>query len=214
MAADLNQLFARAKGFFVDATDNVMVIYAEKGIEPFKKPLLICVPVLLVLYAAVYSPLSGKISMASMKVASADVVSQGAGDYEDAKQRLMAFQAKLPLLRDKDDWLNYLLMRTATAHGISFEQVSAQTEEDAGGVIVASRKVDLVTTYDTLGKWLADIENSPIFLRIVSLTVQRDADNPSRVKVSMKLSTLFAKPDIASGLSGAAAAAPAGGMAP
>lgn len=210
MPADIKELLLRAKGLVTDATDNIFVIYAEKGQEPFKKPLAVAVPVLLVLYFIVYSPLAGKIRAAAFKLDSSQAISQGAGDYQDAKARLVGFQSKLPLLKDKDDWLNYLLMSTSRAHNISFDVLSAQTEEDAGGFVVVSRKVELVTTYDTLGRWLADVESSPIFLRVVSMSAQRDGDNPTRVKVSVKLSTLFAKPGLDAGVAAAGGAAAGG----
>jgi len=193
MPAEIKELLLRAKAFITDATDNVFAIYAEKGQEPFKKPLTVAIPVLMVLYFLVYSPLSGKISETSFKLASSQAISQGAGEFQDAKDRLTGFQRGLPLLKDKDDWLNYIIMSTAKAHDISFDVLSAQTEEEAGGFIVVSRSAEFVTSYETLGSWLASIENSPIFLRIVSMSAVRDQNNPLRVKASLKISTLFAK---------------------
>ncbi|HNW44922.1 MAG TPA: hypothetical protein PKI19_10490 [Elusimicrobiales bacterium] len=186
-------LIAKVKAVVSDATGVLLAIYAEKGIAPFKKPLATAVPTLLVLYLAVYLPLGDKLHSATLKLEASQAVSNGAGDYDDAKKRLLSYQAKLPLIADKDDWLNYVLQNSAKAHGISFEVFSAQTEEDAEDFMLASRNVELVTTYETLGKWLVDIENSPVFLRIVAMTAEKDSDNPLNVKVTLKLSTVFAK---------------------
>jgi type II secretory pathway component PulM len=195
----MKELAIRVRSFVVDAADNMFVIYAEKGIEPFKKPLIISGAILLAIYVAIYNPLSGRIRAASARLNSTRAISQGAGEYQDAKKRLMNFQTKLPLLKDKDDWLSYLLLSTSKVHGISFDALSAQKEESNGSFLLVSRNVEFVTAYDTLGKWLADIESSPISLKIVSLTAARDEENPLNVKVSMKLSTIFMKPGSSSG---------------
>lgn len=209
MAIDAAGLISKARGFFTEATDNVLVIYAEKGIEPFKKPLMIAFPVLLVLFAGVYRPLGGKIEEANYQLEVSQAISEGAGDYQAVKEQLLAAQSRLPLLKDKDEWLSYLLMNSAKAHGISFDMLSAQTEEDAGSFLVVSRRVEFVTDYSTLGRWLAEVENSPIFIRVVSLEVAREEMNPLRLKVSVKLSTVFMKPEGATS-GGAAGGAPAG----
>lgn len=193
MPANITELIARLQRFLADAANNVLAIYAEKGIEPFKKPLGVAAPLLLVIYLAVYVPLGDKIRVAAGKLEASQAIAQGAGDYEDAKKRLLAYQAKLPYLKDKDDWLSSVLMNTARTHGISFDVFSAQTEEEIDDFILVSRKVELATAYETLGKWLADVENTPVFLRVVYLSVLRDNDNPLRVKVSLQLSTLFAR---------------------
>jgi len=208
MPPQIAELIAKAQRFLADAANNVLAIYAEKGIEPFKKPLGVAAPLLLVIYLAVYVPLGDKIRVASGKLEASQAIAQGAGDYEDARKRLLAYQAKLPYLKDKDDWLSSVLMNTARTHGISFDVFSAQTEEEIDDFVVVSRKVELATAYETLGKWLADVESTPVFLRVVYLSVLRDNDNPLRVKVSLQLSTLFARGKQSTGASGRSSASP------
>ncbi len=187
----ITSLLAKARSFFKDMADNVMIIYGEKGIEPFKKPLMIALPTLLVLYAGVYSPLGSKLSAAKTKLEVLTVVAQYASDYQDAKTRLSAYQRRLPLLKDKDEWLNYIITSTARSYGISFDGVSGQKESEIGNFLVVSREVTVTTTYAKLGKWLAEIENSPIFLRVIELDARRDANNPGTVKVTFRLATVF-----------------------
>ncbi len=184
-------LLAKARSFVKDMADNVMIIYGEKGIEPFKKPLMIAIPTVLVLYAGVYSPLSSKLSAAKARLNVLTVVAQYASDYQDAKTRLSAYQRKLPLLKDKDEWLNYIITNTARSYGISFDGVSGQKESEVGNFLVVSREVTVTTTYAKLGKWLAEIENSPIFLRVIELNIRRDPNNPGTVKASFRLATIF-----------------------
>lgn len=197
--ADINQIITHMKGVVSEATANVLAIYAEKGFEPFKKPLMVAVPLLLVFYMVVYRPMDGKITDAAYRLESSKVISSEAGDYNDVKLRLYSFQSKLPRYKDKDDWLNYVLTNTAKTNGVSIDLLGAQTENEEGGFVIASRKVELTLDYNTLGKWLADIENSSIFLRIVSLNAVKIPGTQGMLKVSLQLSTVFVKPGAAEG---------------
>ncbi len=193
MPPPLAVLAQKLQSFFKDMLDNTRMIYSEKGIEPFKKPLLVAVPTLIILYAAVYSPLGSKLSSAKKDMQSLQIIAQHAGEYEDAKTRLMAFQRRLPLIKDKDEWLNFLITNSARAYGISFEGMGAQRETEVGNFVLVSRDVTVTTNYATLGKWIADIENSPILIRVTELNMRRDAASPGLIKVNFKLSTIFPK---------------------
>ena len=186
-------ILQKIQSFFKDMSANIMIIYGEKGIEPFKKPLLIAGPSLLVLYAGVFSPLTSKVKTSTAQVESMTVVAQYAGEYEDAKLKLAAYQRRLPFIKDKDEWLNYVITNTARAYGISFDSLSAQKETEVGNYLVVSREVMVTTTYANLGRWLAEIENSKILLRVSDLTIRRSQDAPGTIKVTFTLATVFAK---------------------
>ncbi len=193
MPPPLAALVQKLLSFFKDMLDNIRMIYSEKGIEPFKKPLIVAVPTLIILYAAVFSPLSTKLSATRVHMQSLEVIALHAGEYEDAKTRLSALQRRLPLIKDKDEWLNYIITNSARTYGISFEGMGAQRETEVGNFVLVSREVSVSTNYSTLGKWIADIENSPILIRFTDLNMRRDAANSGRVKVTFKLSTIFPK---------------------
>lgn len=186
-------LLEKIKASVKDMMDSVVVIYSEKGIEPFKRPLMIALPSLLCLYALVYSPLSDKLRRAVGEERNMKVVAQYAGDYESAKTKLAAYQRRLPLLKDKDDWLNYLITTTAKSSGVSVDSLGAQRETEVGNYMLVSREVSATTSYGLFGKWLAEIENSPIFLRITEMNLHRDENNRGSIKVSFTLSTVFPK---------------------
>jgi len=186
-------LVAKIKFAVKDMLDNILMIYAEKGITPFKRPLMIAVPSLLGLYALVYSPVSNNFQLAASSEKNMKVVAQFAGDYENAKVRMSGYQRKLPLIKDKDEWLNYLLTSSAKNAGVSVESLSAQEENAIGNYLVVSRDVSASTTYANFGKWLAEIENSRIFLRITKMSLEREKNGLGTVKVSFTLSTVFPK---------------------
>ena len=187
----LTELAARISLYFKDMLDNVLMIYAEKGIAPFKKPLLFSLPALLILYGAVYSPLGVKVKTRTAAIENRRIIAAHYADYADAKTRLAAYQRRLPLLKDKEEWLNYLMTSTAKNYGISFDSLSAQTETEIGNFLLVSREADITTTYSNFGKWIAEIERSPITLKVAEANIRKDAGRVGFIKVTMKLSTLF-----------------------
>lgn len=189
----LKALFDKAAAYFKDISDNILMFYNEKGIEPFKKPLLVAAPSVLLLYGAVYAPLSSKVSAAKSELEKKRLVAANYADYQDAKTRMAAYQGKLPLLKDKDEWLNYVMTSAARAHGISFDSISPQTENEAGNFLLVSRGVTVTTSYAKFGRWVADIESSPILLKVAEANIKKDDARAGILRINMKLSTIFPK---------------------
>ncbi len=184
-------LLEKIESAFKEMSDTILVIYGEKGIEPFKKPLMIALPSLLCLYALVYGPTSAKLKRSVAEQRNMKVVAQYAGDYENAKTKMAGYQRRLPLLKDKDDWLNYLITISARNTGVSVDSLGAQRETEVGNYILVSRVVSATTNYGLFGKWLAEIENSPIFLRVTEMNLHRDENTSGAIKVTFTLSTVF-----------------------
>lgn len=184
-------LLEKIKSSFKEMSDTILVIYGEKGIEPFKKPLMIALPSLLCLYALVYSPTGAKLKRSVAEQRNMKVVARFAGDYENAKTKMSGYQRRLPLLKDKDDWLNYLITTSAKNTGVSVDSLGAQRETEVGNYILVSREVSATTNYGLFGKWLAEIENSPIFLRVTEMNLHRDENTRGAIKVTFTLSTVF-----------------------
>lgn len=172
---------------------DIRVIYDEKGFEPFKKPLLYATPVILILYFIIYSPTVDKLGKKSREFKNIDAIDEYYDDYTNTKLRVKGFRRTLPAFKDKDDWLNYILSSTAKKHDITFNSVSSQKEMALSGYIVVSMDVSFSSTYDKVGRWISDMENSPIFLRLTDFTMGKDSTNIGKVKVALTLSTVFAK---------------------
>ncbi|MFA6433901.1 MAG: type 4a pilus biogenesis protein PilO [Elusimicrobiales bacterium] len=195
----LMALAGKATVFLRGMTDNILMIYTEKGIEPFKKPLMFALPSVLILYGAVYSPLGSKLAVDKRELDKVRLIVDHYDEYKDAKARLAAYQRRLPLIKDKEEWLNFVMTSTAKTHGIVFDSLSAQTETEVGGFLLVSREVAVTTTYAKFGKWVADIESSPIMLKVADVTIKKDSSRAGWIKVTMKLSTVFARSDAAAG---------------
>jgi Tfp pilus assembly protein PilO len=183
---------ARAAAFLKDMADDIGMIYAEKGMEPFKKPLLISLVIILCVYAFAYSPLRTRVAARSVELDKWRFIEANYSQYESAQARLRAFQGRLPLLKDKEDWLNLILNSTAKTAGVVFDRITTQTEVKAGNFLVVSIDVSMTTTYMKLGRWLADIEKNPMLLRVADARIARVEGQASfNVRADLKLSTIF-----------------------
>lgn len=187
------ELAAKISLYLRDMLDDVRMIYAEKGIKPFTKPMGLSAAVLLALYSAVYVPLGARVGSRADQLASRRVIASRYSEYDDAKTQLIAYQRRLPLLRDKEDWLNSQLTSTARNCGISFDSQSIQTETEIGSFLLVSREVTITTTYSSFGKWIAELERTPMTLKVAAANIRKDTGRIGFIKVSMKLSTIFPK---------------------
>ena len=193
------ELAAKLSAFLKDMLDNIRMIYAEKGIEPFKKPLLFSVPGLLILYGVVYVPLGDKVRTRALELESRQLIASNYTEYEDAKTKLASYQHRLPLIKDKEEWLNYLMTSTAKIYGIAFDSLSAQTENEIGSFLLVTREVSVTTTYDKFGRWMAEIEKSPIVLRVADATIKKEEGRVGFIKATLKLSTIFPRFGVSEG---------------
>lgn len=193
MPPQLAALLQKIKSAVKEMADSILIIYAEKGMEPFKKPLTTAGAVLLAIYVLIYSPITGRVNRAQLEVQNMKVVSQYAGDYESAKMRQYGLQLRLPRNdKDaKDEWLKRIINDSARKVGVAVDSLGAQRENEIGNYVVVSRDVTATISYAVFGKWLAEIENSPIFLRITTLSLSRNDATPGSLKVQFTLSTIF-----------------------
>ncbi|PIS46795.1 MAG: hypothetical protein COT17_06735 [Elusimicrobia bacterium CG08_land_8_20_14_0_20_51_18] len=183
------------KDYIGDMFSELQAIYAEKGMEPFKKPLIYSLPGLLVAYFLLYSPSVPKLKNLKIELSNLQVLSGYYTDYSDSKNMITGYKRNLPLLKGKDEWLNFIVTSTSRQHGVSVESFSAQIETEVTGFIVVSKEFAVTSNYDTVGRWMADIENSPIYLQITNLTLKKDSSQIGSVQLTFKLTTIFAKPD-------------------
>ncbi len=189
----MNNLLEKIKFFAIDMMESVVAIHAEKGIEPFKKPLLYALPIVLGLYFFVYSPTTDKLNNKTIELENIEFIAEFFEEYSNAKLRISSLQSQLPATKDKADWLNYILTSNAKEHAIDIDGITAQKEVAISDYYIVSRTVSITTTYSKLGKWICDMENSPIFLKITDFNLKKDPVKRGYVKVKLTLSTVFAK---------------------
>ncbi|HBE89060.1 MAG TPA: hypothetical protein DDW67_07985 [Elusimicrobia bacterium] len=189
----MNSFIKKIRDAVTEMRDDIVVIHSEKGMEPFKKPLLMAAPALLILYGAVYSPSAAKFQEKQIEAEHLEAVSTYYTEYNDMKARTAELRRKLPLAKDKGEWLSYILTSTSKSQGITFDALTAQEEQNAGPLLLVSRGASVVSTYNQIGLWLAEIENSKIFLKITELQLSRSSGNKDLIRATIKLSTIFPK---------------------
>ena len=187
----IKALAAKAAALLRDMSSNVSVIYAEKGMEPFKKPLLISLTVMLSVYYFIYSPVQGRMAARTAELEKWRLIESHFSEYESASAKISAYRDRLPPLKQKEEWLSNLINSTALQHGMAVDSLLPQTEKEVGNYLLVSREASLTTTYAQFGKWLADIEKNPAFVRVSAVSVKKVEDPFLYVRVSVKLATVY-----------------------
>ncbi|MFH1620380.1 MAG: hypothetical protein ABIG11_10835 [bacterium] len=193
----MNSEILKVKRVLREAVQALYSLYASKGINPFKLPVLVIFSSFLVLYLGVYGPIKSKLIRNRNELTALEMTSRYSGVFEDYRSRISGFQRRLPPIKNKSEWLKTMLIDTSQQEDIIPESISQQTETPTGEFIVVSREVGTVTTYDRLGRWVAGIENAPYFIRVSEFNAKKEESRPGYLKVTFKVSTLFIKPGIA-----------------
>lgn len=171
----------------------IQIIYAERGFEPFKIPVLVVLGIFFCIYFFVYTKLDPKIMEFSEQLENQKTIAASLGEYNAAKARITEYKKKLPMYKDREEWLNYIIISTAKELEIELESLSPQRMTEQGAFAIASRDVETTLEFDTVGRWVEKLENAPVFIRITDFSIDRIPDAPMYVKLKMSISTLFIK---------------------
>ena len=171
----------------------IQVIYAERGPEPFKVPALIVLSITFCLYFFVYSKIEPEMMAVSSQVETLKLIANSLEEYNSIKASITEHKRKLPMYKDREEWLNYLIISTAKDLEIDIESLAPQKITESGVFIIASRDVETTLDYDTAGHWIEKLENAPVFLKITAMSMDKLEDDPTLIKLRMTISTLFIK---------------------
>jgi Tfp pilus assembly protein PilO len=189
----LKKIIGKLKEIFQNIFSNLYRVYLEKGMEPFKKPVLFAAVIIFFLYFAVYSPSTSKIKNKKSELMTLESIAKYYEEYKNNKTRINYHHGKMPSIKDKDEWLKYLITTTSNKHGVFFDSLSIQSETEVGEYVVASREISATATYEKMGKWIAEIENSLVFIKITDLNFKKDTGTIGNIKLSFKVVTIFPK---------------------
>lgn len=195
MKIDIKAFSNYAVNYLKEMLSEISAIYKENGIEPFKKPLMFALPGFLISYFLIYQPSVNQLNNYERELKTLQTLAPYYNDYISAKETINSYRNKLPLYKDKDEWLNFIITSSSKKVGVSIDSLLSQNEVELSGFSVVSREVMVTTTYELIGKWLVEIENSPIFLKITNFNLKKIESKVGYASVSLKLSTVFIKPD-------------------
>lgn len=176
-----------------DYVDYLQVIYLEKGFEPFKVPVLVVCGIVFCLYFFLYKPIEPKLMDLNAQLETQKTIHESLGEYNETKNTIGDFKKRLPMYKDKEDWLNYIIISTAKEMEVELEALDPQVLREEGSFAVASRNLETTVEYDIAGRWIEKLENAPVFIRLTNVSMEKDQEDPAYVKLKMTVSTLFLK---------------------
>jgi hypothetical protein len=176
-----------------DYAQYLQVIYLERGFEPFKVPVLAVTGIIFCLYFFMYKPIEPKLMELNDQLETQRAIHESLGEYNETKNTIGDFKKKLPMYKDKEDWLNYIIISTAKEMEIELDSLDPQVLKEEGSFAIASRNLETTVEYDIAGRWIEKLENAPVFIRLTNVTMEKVLEDPAYVKLKMTVTTLFLK---------------------
>jgi len=190
---NLRIILLKIKKYFKDMFLELSLIYFEKGIDPFKKPAIYGFAAILISYL-IYLPSASQKDSLKSELRQLEVISRYYDNYIQAKNDLKKYILMLPNLKDKDEFLGYVLNTLASKYKISFSKIDSQKNIDTKfGIIVVYRAVQFSTDYYTLGNFIRDIENYKPFIYISSVNIKKSENQTviGSLDVDLSIGTIF-----------------------
>lgn len=189
---NIKTIITKYKKKIKNLIEDVQAIYLEKGPQPFQKPFLYAFLAIFISYL-IYLSNKGTLKNNQLEYEKMSQLSSFANEYIDLKNSIQSYLKKIPSIKDKNEWLDYLLNITAHRYQIVFTNIESQKELKVGNnMYIVAKQVQFTTDYQTLGKFIRDLENSPVFIEISQLVVMKKDDNYIiNIEVTINVSTVF-----------------------
>lgn len=159
-----------------------------------KQVIAVAVCIFLVYYAV--GKFQEKIKKNSGQIDAMNMQKKIEQEYLANKQKLIELEPLFPDATGKNQWLTSRLLDLFKQAEIGMQLDGNQSENANNATyIVASQSVSALMDYETLGKFLEQIENLNDFLRISELSIAKESNsqNLGTNKVSMRFNTIFLK---------------------
>lgn len=171
-------------------------IVQEKGPRHFQKPFGIAAGVILASYFAAYRPTVGRLAQLQKDIYGEMAKAQYAQSYEELRYKMLGYYAKLPKPDRKDGWLFDSILQSAQQQGIILDSIGSQTEGGAADYWVLTIEVKTRASYDRLGRWVEQLENTMPALYVTGLDITKPdqpVDGLGVNQVGVKISTIMPK---------------------
>ena len=175
-----------------DGVENIKNMLYEKNYMPFVRPLI----ALIIVFGVVYymnGIAESKVFDMQRKVDAKKAEADSAKEYQNSKLLYEKLLKQLPDYEKKDEWLLRQLLLFYNKIGIEPLRTGKHILDEEGDFTHSSVNVDLELTYEQLGKLIEMIENNPEFMRISNMNIKRAEGSLGRIKVTLKVHTLFIK---------------------
>lgn len=162
----------------------------EHNFKPFLMPLI----VVLVLWFGLHhlnKSAAGRVSEVTRRNEAQKATITNEAAYKTAKAVYEQAIKRLPPADKKNEWLLAEMISIFERNNITPSKTGKHNLEESGIITMSSVSYDLEADFHSLGKLIESIESSEQFIRISELTVARAESNLGRLKVSLRVNTIF-----------------------
>lgn len=171
--------------------NNIKVLIQDRNFKPFWRPAFLIVLVgLLVYYLS--NNAKDKVAIIQKKIEAQQAESDNEKDYKTSKIKYQNLLSQLPPAGQKNEWI--LLQLEAISNRLQLKdsiKYSKGTNSSYGIFEISSATITGDLTYNQLGRLVETIENNPQFLRINSMSLNRQENALGKISVKIEVYTAF-----------------------
>ena len=169
---------------------DIKMVLEEGHFKLFLKPLAVVVAIVII-----YHYVSGMLAAQDAKVlGQIDAVhaqQNNEQEYVSNKQKLLSLEPRFPDMSAKNSWLLNQVVNVSNETSVQLKAGQQVEDTSNNGYTGVSVPVDMVISYDDLGKLLANIEGREEFLKVSEFSLTKAANNLGNNNVKMRIHTVF-----------------------
>lgn len=167
----------------------------DKGRERFGRTLILGVGLPAAAYFLFYGPAKKKFSDLDNRLQTAQTMAANADTYKSLKDNIERAYARLPLPKDRTNWLADTVKEALRAEEIVPSQFNPPVEKETNGIVEQSLTISMSTKFPELMGFLARLETIKPSVYVTSLEVAKkdpkEGEIIARNEVSCTISTII-----------------------
>jgi hypothetical protein len=144
-------------------------------------------------YMGLYRPPQQKSSRLAAQIAKAKMLHDYGSQYSDLRDQLRGAYRRLPLLKDRDQWLSNSVRDSLSAGGLLSEDFKPVQEQEVQGLLFQTSSVSLNVRFAEFYDWLLRLESAKPMMHLSLLDLTKMTDKPGYNRATCEVSTVIPK---------------------
>ncbi|MDE2489692.1 MAG: hypothetical protein KGM24_02515 [Elusimicrobia bacterium] len=165
----------------------------EKGGKRFGRAFGIAGVVIFIAYAGVYAPPQTRSARLQKEIDEAKLLEHYGEQYDTTISQLDAAYARLPTMKDRDQWLFNSVRDSLDAGGLVTESFKPVKEVELQGLIYQVCDVTLSLRFGEFYDWLLRLESAKPLMQLQTLDLAKTMDSSGYNEASCEIATVIPK---------------------
>ena len=183
--------FNRVVETIQDEIRSVFGTLKDKGANRFGRALALSLALPFAAYLLIYTPAMRKLAHLDDELSRARLMARQADDYNQVKNRLLVAYSKLPLPKDRANWLSDTVKEALRSENIVASQLPAPSEEDVHGIVTQNLSIGMNLKFSELMALLTRLEASKPLIHISRVELTKNSTPLGNNTVNCVFSTVI-----------------------